>query len=58
MMHLVRYSDRVIQMRDGQVARTISDPFEITAIANSGALKPPTMPIFQAAPESVPVMIG
>jgi len=35
-------------MRDGQVARTISDPFEIAAIANSGAMEPPTMPIFLA----------
>jgi hypothetical protein len=27
------YTDRVIQMRDGQVARIVSDPAEIEAIA-------------------------
>jgi putative ABC transport system ATP-binding protein len=52
-LRMVGYTDRVVQMRDGQLARTISDPFEIAAIANSGAMEPPTMPIFQMAPESV-----
>jgi putative ABC transport system ATP-binding protein len=57
-LRMVRYVDRVIQMRDGRVARIVSDPFEIAAIANSGAMEPLTMPIVQAAPESVPVMVG
>jgi putative ABC transport system ATP-binding protein len=49
-LRMVRYTDRVIQMRDGQVARIVSDPFEIAAIANSGAMEPPTMPLVEPAP--------
>jgi putative ABC transport system ATP-binding protein len=58
-LRMVRYTDRVIQMRDGQVARIVSDPLEISAIANSGALEPPTMPVFQVAPvEYAGVTVG
>jgi hypothetical protein len=42
------HTDRVIQMRDGQVARIVSDSVEIAAIAGSGTLEPPTMPSFPA----------
>jgi putative ABC transport system ATP-binding protein len=50
-LRMVRYTDRVIQMRDGKVARIVTDPSEIAAIANSGSMEPPTMPIFRVAPE-------
>jgi len=48
-LRMVGYTDRVIQMRDGQVARIVDDPSEIAAIARTGAMEPPTMPIFQIA---------
>jgi len=47
-LRMVGYTDRVIQMRDGRIARIVDDPSEIAAIAGTGAMEPPTMPVFQA----------
>jgi len=52
-LRMVGYTDRVIQMRDGQIARIVDDPSEIAAIARTGTMEPPTMPIFQLEPEAV-----
>jgi putative ABC transport system ATP-binding protein len=55
-LRMVGYTDRVIQMRDGQIARIVEDPSEIAAIARTGAMEPLTIPIFRIEAESVPVI--
>jgi putative ABC transport system ATP-binding protein len=52
-LRMVRYTDRVIQMRDGRVERIVSDPAEIEAIATVGHMDALTMPLFAAAPQPV-----
>jgi putative ABC transport system ATP-binding protein len=52
-LRMVRYTDRVIQMRDGRVERIVSNPAEIEAIATVGHMDALTMPLFAAAPQPV-----
>ncbi len=52
-LRMVRYTDRVIQMRDGQLARVVDDPIAIAAIASVGHMEPPTMPVYQTQPQEM-----
>jgi len=48
-LRLCQYTDRVIQMLDGQVRRIIDEPQEINALANSGSLESaPVLPVTKA----------
>ena len=49
-LRLCQYTDRVIQMLDGQVRRIIDDPQEIYALANSGSLESAPVPPAIKAP--------
>ena len=53
-LRLVQYVDRVIQMMDGKLARIITDPDEICAMAMLGQYEAPVaMPVFQAKDQEV-----
>jgi putative ABC transport system ATP-binding protein len=52
-LRMVRYTDRVIQMRDGRLERIVSDPAEIEAIATVGHMDALTMPILEVAPPAM-----
>jgi putative ABC transport system ATP-binding protein len=63
-LRLCQYTDRVIQMLDGQVQRVIDDPQEIYALANSGglesvqslpAIKPPVVKVGPNGGQLIPL---
>jgi putative ABC transport system ATP-binding protein len=49
-LRLCQYTDRVIQMQDGQVRRVIDEPQEVYALANPGSLEGGPMPPVKKAP--------
>ncbi len=57
-LRMVQYVDRVLQMRDGKLAREITDPAEILALAEAGVHDAPvavTLP--EAVPAFTPIQI-
>lgn len=50
-LRMCQYADRVIQMMDGKVRRTIDDPEQITAFSHGG---PMSLPVEPTAPRFVP----
>ena len=53
-LRLVQYVDRVIQMMDGKLARIITDPDEICAMATLGKHElPAALPVLQAKDQAV-----
>lgn len=54
-LRMCQYADRVIQMMDGQVRRTIDDPEQITALSHGG---PMSLPVEPTVPRFVPQVAG
>lgn len=54
-LRMCQYADRVIQMMDGQVRRTIDDPEQIAALSHGG---PMSLPVEPTVPHFVPQVAG